>query len=267
MIWDILNGNPRIIEDEEFKWLADRKSEAVRSGDETTANEVWKIEQISGIWNMYINAFSILKEKSNHQEVWNTLAQIEIKIGSLRKHYNVSDQYKLLFIESTVREFQKLFPYKLFTSRESIIKETRCSICGQIRSLRNPCGHIKGELYNGEMCYREITDMEFIAIALVSNPVDKYAVIDIQGEEYSYKLLDTFIENLEKPFDKWKVDIIKIKDPVYKKVGRNKPCPCGSGIKYKKCCMKSGNDMMDHFEFSLQKDMIKPDLIGKRFIL
>ena len=21
-----------------------------------------------------------------------------------------------------------------------------------------------------------------------------------------------------------------------KKIGRNKPCPCGSGIKYKKCC-------------------------------
>ena len=22
------------------------------------------------------------------------------------------------------------------------------------------------------------------------------------------------------------------------KVGRNKPCPCGSGLKYKKCCLK-----------------------------
>ena len=25
---------------------------------------------------------------------------------------------------------------------------------------------------------------------------------------------------------------------VEKKVGRNEPCPCGSGIKYKKCCGK-----------------------------
>ncbi|HIZ71748.1 MAG TPA: SEC-C domain-containing protein [Candidatus Atopostipes pullistercoris] len=23
-----------------------------------------------------------------------------------------------------------------------------------------------------------------------------------------------------------------------KKIGRNDPCPCGSGKKYKKCCMK-----------------------------
>lgn len=26
----------------------------------------------------------------------------------------------------------------------------------------------------------------------------------------------------------------------YDKIGRNDPCPCGSGKKYKKCCMKSG---------------------------
>jgi uncharacterized protein YecA (UPF0149 family) len=23
-----------------------------------------------------------------------------------------------------------------------------------------------------------------------------------------------------------------------KKIGRNQPCPCGSGLKYKKCCLK-----------------------------
>ena len=26
----------------------------------------------------------------------------------------------------------------------------------------------------------------------------------------------------------------------YKKVGRNDPCPCGSGKKYKNCCLNSG---------------------------
>lgn len=26
----------------------------------------------------------------------------------------------------------------------------------------------------------------------------------------------------------------------YKKVGRNDPCPCGSGKKYKNCCLKTG---------------------------
>ena len=26
----------------------------------------------------------------------------------------------------------------------------------------------------------------------------------------------------------------------YKKTGRNEPCPCGSGKKYKHCCLSSG---------------------------
>ena len=36
-------------------------------------------------------------------------------------------------------------------------------------------------------------------------------------------------------------DAIKPEQPVReKKVGRNAPCPCGSGKKYKKCCLSKG---------------------------
>ena len=30
------------------------------------------------------------------------------------------------------------------------------------------------------------------------------------------------------------------------KVGRNDPCPCGSGLKYKKCCLDSGKYESTH---------------------
>ena len=33
-----------------------------------------------------------------------------------------------------------------------------------------------------------------------------------------------------------------------KKIGRNDPCPCGSGKKYKNCCMKTGRYETTHFE-------------------
>jgi len=32
-----------------------------------------------------------------------------------------------------------------------------------------------------------------------------------------------------------------------KKVGRNDPCPCGSGKKYKRCCMESHQKLKDCF--------------------
>lgn len=33
-----------------------------------------------------------------------------------------------------------------------------------------------------------------------------------------------------------------------KKIGRNDPCPCGSGKKYKNCCMNTGKYETTHFE-------------------
>lgn len=34
----------------------------------------------------------------------------------------------------------------------------------------------------------------------------------------------------------------------YKKIGRNDPCPCGSGKKYKNCCLDSGKYETTHYE-------------------
>jgi len=39
-----------------------------------------------------------------------------------------------------------------------------------------------------------------------------------------------FIERLKRHYEMFK--------STPEKVGRNEPCPCGSGIKYKKCCLK-----------------------------
>ncbi|WP_162148159.1 SEC-C metal-binding domain-containing protein [Listeria floridensis] len=32
------------------------------------------------------------------------------------------------------------------------------------------------------------------------------------------------------------INNLKKSTKINKKIGRNEPCPCGSGIKYKKCC-------------------------------
>ncbi|MDL1959433.1 MAG: type I methionyl aminopeptidase [Deltaproteobacteria bacterium] len=54
-----------------------------------------------------------------------------------------------------------------------------------------------------------------------------------------------------------------------KKVGRNDPCPCGSGLKYKKCCLlKKGSEQRDLKDLYLQKYRIrlkeKEDIEGIR---
>jgi SWIM/SEC-C metal-binding protein len=76
------------------------------------------------------------------------------------------------------------------------------------------------------------------------------AVVRVQTEERMKEVASIFEENRweytvglepDKPEDI--NDLERLLNPpkpqiAEKKVGRNDPCPCGSGIKYKKCCGK-----------------------------
>jgi len=60
----------------------------------------------------------------------------------------------------------------------------------------------------------------------------KPAVVNVQTEERLKEVASIFEEN------GWKYTIELEPKRAEKKAGRNEPCPCGSGKKYKKCCGK-----------------------------
>ena len=74
------------------------------------------------------------------------------------------------------------------------------------------------------------------------------AIVNVQKKERVKELKSVFEENgwkytielePDKPEDIKDLDILlnPLKTKIAeKKVGRNEPCPCGSGKKYKKCC-------------------------------
>ena len=76
------------------------------------------------------------------------------------------------------------------------------------------------------------------------------AVVNVQTEKRVKELESVFEENgwkytielePDKPEDITALEILlnPVKTKIAeKKVGRNEPCPCGSGKKYKKCCGK-----------------------------
>jgi SWIM/SEC-C metal-binding protein len=76
------------------------------------------------------------------------------------------------------------------------------------------------------------------------------AAVNVQTEERVKELESVFEENgwkytiklePDKPEDITDLEILlnPLKTEIAdKKVGRNEPCPCGSGKKYKKCCSK-----------------------------
>lgn len=174
---------------------------------------------------------------------------IDMEIGFLEENFAIdydNDKFHLGFIGRIIKEYQKLFPYLHFLSRENIIKSEECSICGAPISLRNRCGHKPGKLYMGELCLRKVTNMEFKAMAIVTDPFDKYAYITIPDKEYDYGMLDWLMTYVKSPYDSFSIETKKEKKPEYIKVGRNDPCPCGSGKKYKKCHLGTDSELMDH---------------------
>ncbi|ABK61776.1 YecA family protein [Clostridium novyi] len=257
-----LNNKKGLIDKDIINNLQELKQIYVRQNDQNKAKEIWCIQQVIKIKNHYINAFNNLKKKK-YFEAWKDYERVEVEFTFLRRHFNYSNNlYNLEFIECYSRKFQKLFPYVLFMSRESIIKKSKCSICGKEISLRKSCGHKIGEIYNGEMCFRNVVDMEFLAMAIVKNPADKFAVLFLKDKEYDYSMLQNLINYLDNPYDKWDLKILKELNPKYKNVGRNEKCPCGSQKKYKKCCLKNDNDKIEHYKIVLY-DKAKKQSIPK----
>ncbi len=230
------------------------KNQAKEDLIEEMANEIWCFETISNIQKMYLTVFSKLKENKydNYFKAWELLERIDIELSSLKSNFDYSrNDFGLVFIESMIKEYEKLFPYEYFTSRETIVKKMRCSICGHVNTLRRHCEHKPGQLYMGEMCCQIIEDAEFIGIAIVKNPLEKYTVLFPQGMEYNYFMLENLMPKLNTPYDRWYVDIIKESNPIYKNIGRNDKCPCGSDKKYKKCCLGTEKEYTNHHRVTL----------------
>ncbi|WP_195381855.1 YecA family protein [Clostridium perfringens] len=232
------------------------KNVAVLNDNQDLAKEIWCIEQVYKVIKFYLSAFNNLHKKE-YYKAWVDFDRSDIEFSFLRRHFEYDNKiYNLAFIERKIRDFQKLFPNYIFTSRETIVKSQHCSICKKKRTLRNSCEHKVGEIYNGEQCFNVIDEFDILGIAIVKNPFDKYAVAFIEGEEYNYDMLKCLCDYIKKPFQEWYINETYILKEEYKQLGRNDLCLCGSNKKYKNCCMKNGNDKHKHYEILYKEDLL-----------
>jgi len=232
----------------------------VRDDKQDEAKLLWIYQTIIEIHKLYRNAFKLLQDKSYYQ-AWCQLERIEITIHSLKQHFAYDKkQYGLWNIEKAVKNLQVLYPYRLFASSEILKKKKKCSICEKEISIRNSCRHIVGEIYNGEMCHRIVTEAEVLGISLVENPGNKYSVMflkdektDEQIDQYNYDTIDYLFDLINSPYEIWNLEISQreLKKEDYGNIGRNDLCTCNSGKKFKKCCMTKIGEKYPHYEFIL----------------
>ncbi len=238
--------------------LAGVKASAVERGDQDLASAAWCLEQIAAAQEFYLMAFSQCRQRQFYA-AWCELERGEVRLSWLRRHF--LDPRHSLGVEilcDRITRMQALFPYRVFLSPGLLVKRMRCSICGEIIRLRRSCGHRRFSLYDGEMCGRILEDVEPLEVSLVERPVQKYSVAFPQGlGSYNYALVDYLVRALETPWSEWSVEIQKRRrvlpeydTPAYRKLGRNERCACGSGLKFKKCCLDKMREEHEHYQFS-----------------
>ncbi|WP_446011946.1 YecA family protein [Candidatus Electrothrix sp.] len=161
----------------------------------------------------------------------------------------------LIFIENQLVGLEKLYPYKWFCSAGFVVDWFKCSICGEnIDSF--DCPHIAGRLYQGKMATKQPQgDVELDHVAIVSHPKDKRRLwkrYDDEADQYQCIrfLFDRIRTNEIKICDFQKLKFSKrlLPKSSFRKIGRNDPCYCGSGKKFKKCCVGQNMIEIEHID-------------------
>lgn len=260
-IEQFLKKQNQIFPDDIIREIEQKRAEAIKAQNEEEANEYWRLAVIYYVQKGYITMYNMVRSK-NYRMAWETLRQTDMQLVTLGRNFSIGtsldDPYHLVYIRDMLNKYELLFPYEIFVCRESLIKEQKCSICGETVKLRGGCNHVPGKIYMGELCMHETTDFEYKDLKAVRDPFDKFEILEpYEPKEmtYSFAMLEMLMGSLRSPYEYWEVEIVRDKNPEYARVGRNDKCPCGSGKKFKHCCMNDEKKMyFDHYKIRMMNE-------------
>lgn len=250
------------IRDEEMDELIQiLKIRAVEENNQVEAKLLWQAQTIASIQHGFIKAFEVLKTYS-YYDAWCLLERCEIDVMALKRYYTPSpdDVHRVEYIEKMIARWQYLYPYKMFFSPEILKKKVCCSICGSTVSLRNNCGHEKYGIYDGEMCYHRVEEVDLLSISAVENPVQKYSVAFLSDSEggdpkdhYDYGNVRFVVDRVASPFHGWASEVTTrvIKDSDVAHLSLEHPCPCLSGKVFGECCFGKTQIIVPHMQVHL----------------
>ena len=237
-----------ILPKEYWDELSATKKRAVFESDQLIAKVAWCLETIGEIQDEYVKSF-INFSNGQFYIGWCILEICDDLIGCLDKHFHEkNNEFGIEHIRIHTTNLQSLFPYKTFGS-PGMTMVFRCSVCKKLITPRNHCGHEIGEIYNGEICQKIAENIELLEMSVVDNPAQKSSIfMPEDGDDYNYEAIKYIVKKVSSPWNAWDYEKLKKIIPKYKNIGRNEICPCGSGMKYKKCCLRKKQEI-NHIEF------------------
>ena len=220
---------------------------------EDILNEFFIFDRYVELLSLYLDLWQKIIN-GNFSSSWISLQNSLDLLRIIKKFIDQEAYMEIYFYEFQLIELEKVYPYKIFFSIGAVAENIECGICG--KDIDSPdCPHIKGELYKGKMAYgicRNITELNHIS--LVSNPADKRCVVAYDDNGEQFKLVRYLAELISdeklviSDFGELRFSKKKIKNPEYRKLGRNAICYCESGKKFKKCCILKEYVERDHLD-------------------
>jgi hypothetical protein len=230
--------------------------ESKQRNDECLANSQLIFQQYFLLFCNLGMYFTMLQNKE-YKNSWSKLQDCFDISKHIGQYTEIENRLEIPEIVRLLIGYESLYPYTIFVSSEFVITKSHCSICGKsMQSL--DCPHLRENLYWGKVATSVVDEIKtFQAVCVVSHPEDKRCVMelsdDMRSEQEKFIKLDQFLE-LHLPFlqifSVEKRTEYRMQDDV-KIVGRNQPCPCGSGLKFKKCC---GKDLYYQYE----RNIVRP---------
>jgi len=211
------------------------------------------LKQFINLFKDYVSYWKLLVS-NKFSDSWSALQDVQDRLRTVYRFTNEPRPLILSHIERQCGELEKLYPYQVFASVGIIKEEAECSICGKsIDSFE--CEHIAGELYRGRLAYGIVKHVKQLEeVSLVKNPADKRCTVQILDTSEQFNgvayLAEGIRDKILGPLSFSHLKFKKLKKPNNEipLVGRNAPCPCGSGKKFKKCCIDKSVIETTHVE-------------------
>lgn len=223
-----------------------------------TANRLWFLTTLSSALSHFTNAFRLIGVE-RYYEAWCELEQCEIDLDILLLNPFIEELGKTInFLNGLTKNWQSLYPYKVFFSPEMVIHREECSICGEQSGPWSKCQHRAGKVYCGHRCVRIVRKMEFRAISLVLEPVQKYSVArtfkEDGSDQFRYDAVKWVHDRLRSPFDAWSAHhTTRLRDhKEFFDLTPESDCPCDSSRSYQSCCATRDGVISPHIQISFE---------------
>ena len=215
----------------------DKCKKPIDCKEERYLNDLYVLNSYLSFFESYCETWRLILNQE-FTESWKKLQDSIDLIRVLKKFSSIH----LDFFEHQLPELEKAYPYNTFFSIGAVVKKSECSICGKdINSLE--CTHRKGKLYGGKMAVGIVKNIEVDHVSIVSSPADKRCVITFTNNHPVFELVGNLADSIKNgifsifDLNGIKISEVKRKNPDYMLQGRNERCACGSGKKFKKCCI------------------------------